>query len=216
MEKHNLYYRILDSFQSPECPICFYLTNSIEKYFDNLLYEGVSDSGFIQKFRDNRGMCNTHIYKLASYKDGLAVVSLFSYLSSDETNELKSLNFKHLRLKKRKNCQACEFVKSIEDIALSTVYEFLSDNELKEAYINSHGLCYPHYLNLVRLCKRDLPEWLNTFQISKFEDLISKLKTYLDFQNFSLKDNRPELSYDEQLVYQKAVRIFSGYEGMKF
>ena len=215
MEKHSFYFRMLDSFQSSECPACSFLSDSIEKYFDDLLYEGAADFGFIRNFRKENGFCNFHAYKLASYKNGLAAASLFRYLVRDRLEEFQSGNFPQQLYAQRK-CLACDFTFKTEKNYLSTFCEFLDDPELRDAFLQSGGLCLPHFAVLSGLLHGKLPPWLLEFQISQYEKLKSQLENYLDFQNYSLGGKRPDLTYEEQLVYQKATRLFSGYEGMKF
>jgi len=214
MEKHSFYFRILESFQSLECPLCFYVNESIERYFDSLLYEGVNDFGFIQKFRDNKGFCNFHTYKLLSYKNATSTASLYFYIFKDILPDLKSFNKK--KLHKNDSCQVCDLVDSIERMYLSSFVNFSVEKEFKEQFLKSAGFCLPHFLNLDEFFKKGIPAWLLDFQYKKFEEIFSNIKSYLDFKNFSLGDKRPKLNREEQLIYQKAIKMFSGYNGKKY
>ncbi|MEJ5284055.1 MAG: hypothetical protein ACP5Q5_03450 [Brevinematia bacterium] len=49
------------------------------------------------------------------------------------------------------------------------------------------------------------------FEYKKFEKIFSALRRYLDSKNVSLKEKRPKLTYEEELIYQKALKLFSGY-----
>ncbi len=216
MEKHTFYYKIMDSFQADECPACFYLSGAMEKYFDDLLYEGVNDFGFIGKFRENKGFCNFHSYKFLGYKNAMASASLYYYLSMDKLDEMKSISPANPGLTQTKDCQACDFARSSENMYISSLKDFMIEEEFKGSFLNSHGLCVPHYLKLIKKYKNRPPEWIKSFQISIFEEIFSKLKNFIDFRNYSLGGGRPDLTYEEQLIYQKAVRMFSGYEGMKY
>ncbi len=89
MEKHNLYFKVLESFSTKECPLCSYVTTLIENYYDNILYEGVNDFGFIKKFRKNRGFCNFHTHKLLSYKRTSEIAFVYFYLYRDLVNNLE-------------------------------------------------------------------------------------------------------------------------------
>lgn len=213
MEKHILYYRIIESFKSPECPVCAFVREATEKYFDDLLYEGVSDFGFIRTFRKNRGFCNTHAHKLMSYKDGLAVASLYRYLSVDIVRALCSPQ--SIRCTPVKKCQACEFILSMEDMYFSGFSRYIDkDDEFNVALKESSGLCYPHYSWYKKKYRRNLPDWFHEFQRMYFERIESELERFIDSRNVTLGERRPDLTEEEQMVYQKAVRVFSGYEGM--
>ncbi|NPV00259.1 MAG: hypothetical protein HPY53_02645 [Brevinematales bacterium] len=215
MEKHNLFYELLESLQKHQCSACFYMQNSISRYFDNILYESVMDSGFIANFRKNEGFCNDHAYKFLSYKDGLATARLYYYLSQDININLKKENRIGYGFRKHYGCQICDFIQSTEEIIIDAIGEYLFEPEYENAFKSSYCLCYPHYMRLIKASKRKLPKWLIDFHNLKFDEITEKLKSYLDFQNFSLGDKRPQLTYEEQLIYQEAVRFFSGYEGMK-
>ena len=212
MEKHNLYYRILESLGGGECPVCSYLAKSAEKYFDDLLYEGVTDPGFVRKFRGNRGFCNAHAYKLLSYKDGLAVARLYSYLSRDSLGSFAGAAGAERRAAGR--CPACESQKSTESVVAGAFREYLEDAEFRDAFLGSDGLCHHHYLRVARLFGKDVPSWFVDFQFSRLQELSRKIDALLDFGNYSLGGKKPDLGYEDQLVYQKAVRFFSGFEGM--
>jgi hypothetical protein len=215
MEKHNLYFRIIESFKNKECPACAFLTDAIEKYYDDLVYEGVTDYGFIADFRKNKGFCNRHSHKLLSCKSSLATASLYAYVSRDVVDEQKKQEKPNHKNTGRKIWQACSFIENIEDVYASSFASFIDDADLKTAFLATSGLCYPHYLSVQRFLHGGEFSWLYNFQVEKFEEAHIALKRYLYSQNFSLGDKRPELTYDEQLIYQRALRMFSGYDGMK-
>jgi hypothetical protein len=214
MEKHSFYFRIIESFESNECPLCFYVNEEVERYFDSLLYEGVNDFGFIQKFRENKGFCNFHTYKLLSYKNATSTATLYFYLFKDILSDLKSFNKKNL--KRSKSCQVCELIDSIERMYLSSFVNFSIEEEFKEKFLKSAGFCLPHFLDLSEFFKKEMPQWLLDFQYKKFEQIFTDIKNYLDFMNFSLGEKRPKLTREQQLIYQKAIKMFSGYNGKKY
>ena len=49
--KQVSYFAIVDACHTKECPVCWLVKARIEKYFDTLLFEGVNDVGFRDRFR---------------------------------------------------------------------------------------------------------------------------------------------------------------------
>ncbi len=215
MEKHNLYFKVLEGFSTKECPLCNYVTTLIENYYDNILYEGVNDFGFIKKFRKNRGFCNFHAHKLLSYKRTSEIASVYFYLYRDLVNNLEEEKVFSLN---ENNCQVCEFVSSIEFDYLHTFINFIEkEHEFKKEFLASDGFCLPHFNDLVNLYKKfrlKASESIIDFHLKKYNEIYKNIERYLDFKNVSSR-TRTELSYEEQLIYQKAIKVFSGYEGKK-
>ncbi|MCX7821804.1 MAG: DUF6062 family protein [Brevinematales bacterium] len=214
MEKHNLYFRVLESFDSKNCPFCYFVESAIEKYFNDILYEGVNDFGFIKKFRETRGFCNFHSYKLLSYKNAISIASLYIYLFKDILSDFENLNKRKNNFKKN-NCQACNFIDYTEKMYISTFVNFINEKEVEEKFLKSNGFCVPHFINILESLGKKVPEWFIDFQYKKFENIFFDLKRYLDSKNVSLKEKVPKLTYEEELIYQKALKILSGYQGKK-
>lgn len=212
MEKHNLYFRMVESFSASGCPLCFFVEDAVEKYFDNILYEGVNDFGFIEKFRKNKGFCNFHTYKLLSYKNAISTASLYFYLFKDILEDLKNVKREKFSLSKH-SCQVCDFVNDTEKMYISTFVVFIDEKELKENFVKSYGFCLPHFINFIDYSGKKIPEWFFEFEYEKFEKIFSSLKIYLDSKNVSLKEKKLKLTYEEELIYQKALKFFSGYSG---
>jgi len=154
MEKHNFYFKILETFERSECPLCFYINESLEKYFDQLLYEGVNDFNFIEKFRENKGFCNFHTYKLLSYKNATSTASLYYYLFKDILPDLKKFN--RNKLIKNNSCQVCEFVDSNEKMYLESFVNYLNEEEFKDQFLKSSGFCLPHLINIDEYFKKKI------------------------------------------------------------
>ncbi len=211
-EKHLPYFKVLDSFNAKECPICFLMRSGIEKYFDSLLYENINNASFRKKFRDNHGFCNYHSYQFLGYNDGLAISLTHRELLIDMIERLEAKSIKYPSRKKSDMCIVCELSKETEVRHISVMIEYLDDKEFKSKLLASEGLCIPHYEMLSAQIKV-LPKWFADFHIKRYKEVLGKLDKYLDNCNFSLGDKRPLLAYDEQLIWKKTVKILFGFEG---
>ncbi|HEY1405880.1 MAG TPA: hypothetical protein VF857_04665, partial [Spirochaetota bacterium] len=76
--------------------------------------------------------------------------------------------------------------------------------------LESNGFCVPHLQELLgRLGK--IPKWFTDFHEKRYAEIINSLDRYIDFENFTLGDKRPDLTRDEQLYWRKAVRFMTGF-----
>ena len=214
-EKHLSYYKLIDAFQTDECPVCFITKQRIENYFDNLLYENINDVEFRKQFNENYGFCNYHSYKFLSYNDGLAISLTHKTLLIEKIKEFQlKTDKKILRYLKPKNkkCMVCKLSIEIEDRYLSIIQEYIDDPEFKESFLCSKGLCIPHYELLLARIKK-IPEWISDFHIKNYSELLKKLEKYLDNCNFSPKKEHLILLDDEKVIWKKIINVLFGYEG---
>jgi hypothetical protein len=210
--KHLAYFTMIDACRSKECPICWLVKKQIENYFDTLLYENVNDIGFRNRFRADYGFCNYHTYKFASYNDGLAVALTHRDLLKMTLDGLNTRGNRYLMQQETKGCLVCQMSAEEEIRDITVICDFLHDPEFKNAFLGSEGLCLPHYRGLVKQ-SNVLPHWLTEFQLRQYAELLQQLERYLESCNFSLGDQRPVLTREESLVWQKVVNMLFGYEG---
>ena len=211
-EKHLPYFKVLDSFNTKECPVCFLVKDRIDRYFDNLIYENINDVGFRKQFRENQGFCNYHSFKFLSYNDGLAISITHRDLLIDIIEKFNEKDVKSSLRKRASKCIICGLIKEVETRYISVIIEYLNDDEFKSKLLSSEGLCIPHYKILLTEMKA-LPKWLTDFHIKRYNEILTKLDKYLDSCNFSLGDKRPLLTDDEKLIWRKLVKILFGFEG---
>jgi len=211
-EKHLPYFAVLDACETKECPICFLVKDGIERYFNNLLYENINDSGFRKKFRKNFGFCNYHSYKFLSYNDTLAISLTHRDLLIDIIHKLKTGDIRYPPRKNTNKCIVCELIKEVEERYISVIIEYLDDEEFKRKFLASEGLCIPHYESLLAKMKSP-PKWLVDFNIKRYKEILSRVDRYIDSCNFSLGDKRPILADNEKLIAKQVIRTLFGFEG---
>ncbi|MFH1368852.1 MAG: DUF6062 family protein [Elusimicrobiota bacterium] len=208
-EKHMPYYELLNACGKNECPVCFLVKHGIKRYFDSLLYESVNDVGLRQEFVSDKGFCNFHSYKLLGYHDDLA----FSIMHLDLLrNEIKELKVSRLKPKETKNCIVCKLSRASEIRYIGLIKDYLNDEEFKIRFLESKGLCVPHYEMLKSEVKK-LPKWFNSFQIKKYEELYEYLDRFNDSFNASHGRKRLALTDDEKESCNRTARTLFGYEG---
>jgi len=214
-EKHIPYFEVMDSLEVNECPICYLISDRIEKYFDTLLYEQITDFGFRKEFSKNQGFCKFHSYKFLSYNDGLAVSLTHRDLIENAINEFSTKKIKLFRklfkIENKKTCMVCKYQNKIEKHYISVLNDYLDDLELKNKFLSSEGLCIFHYRILFKM-NSNLPDWFRQFHINKYKELLRQIDKYIDSCNCTLGDKRPELNNNEKTIWKTAVKILFGKE----
>ncbi len=213
-EKHLPFFNILKALKGSECPVCLLIKKSIESYFEGLLYENINDVGFRTCFNEQNGFCNFHSYKFLRYNDGLAVSLVYKDLL---LKRIKLFNGIYpitiiRKMNNSKDCLVCELALNAEKRYISEMIKYVNDDEFKNEFMKSKGLCIPHTEILVKRIKK-LPKWIHDFNLTKYKELSEKLDKYIESCNVSIGENRPVLSQEEALEWRKVVGILYGFEG---
>lgn len=106
----------------------------------------------------------------------------------------------------------CELVKDAEARYVSVIVKYLDDEEFKNKFLVSEGLCVPHYESLLAKLKSP-PKWLIDFHIKRYNELLYRLDRYIDSCNFLLGDKRPIPTDNEKLIARQIIRTLFGFEG---
>lgn len=212
--KHLAYFAVLEACESGECPVCKLITTGIEQYFETLLYENVNDRGVRMRFRANFGFCNEHTYQFATYNDGLAIAlthrDLFVEMLGSLPDSKKSLS---LLTRQTTRCEVCEVAADLERRNLALIQQYAHDPEFQQHFRASVGLCFPHYQALLDRYPDEPPAWITAFHQERYTQLLAAIDRYLESCNFSLGDQRPVLTREESLCWQKLVRTLYGCRG---
>jgi hypothetical protein len=224
VDKHINFFELQKACESPGCPLCRIVAARAERYIDNMLFEHVSDRGFRAKFRAAGGFCNFHARNLESFRDGLAVAILGRDIMEDALDTFKS--HKTAGLKKRKpkgQCPVCEERDRIENEYLTFLLETTGDSgeeqELREAFTASGGLCVPHYEKLLQIGARTsgriggpVPLWLREFHENRFEALLRRTGRFIELSAYGRQDEFAALSPEDQVVWQELAKTLRGGE----
>lgn len=201
MEKHLPYFKLIEELNKKECPICKIIKEEIDLYCQNLFYEYINDVSFRKAFRENFGFCNFHNYLLISYRDVLGISILLKDLF-----EILQKRRKNSFFKKKTKCLLCNLEEDISKRYISIIADFKEDKEFREKYLNSCGLCIPHYDMLKKYC-RTIPTYIVEHQKEMEKYYLNYLEKDIDKLNYKgieIKNFSP--------IYEEAAKFLWGYK----
>jgi hypothetical protein len=207
IEKHINFFEMQKASEKKGCPLCRIISDRTFRYIDSTLFEHITDRQFRALFRAAGGFCSVHSKNLVSFRDGLAVAILSSDILEDRIASFEKKAF----WKPKGRCPVCLEQEKIEQEYL----DFLSrsggnsreEQELREFFTSSDGLCAPHYAGLLFLPsgkKRTVPQWIRDFQEQKFKELKVRLEKFIEFSAYGRQAEFAQLSEKDQLVWKEA------------
>ncbi|MBT9169581.1 MAG: hypothetical protein DDT19_02943 [Syntrophomonadaceae bacterium] len=169
MDKHICYFNLVDALKMEGCPICRLSQRSLERFFDNLLYENVNDPWIRRRIRKSLGFCKQHSTELIKAAkragDNLGIAIIYEDMLSAARADLEKIDplqarnslFRLVSRKKPvskavlsellllgRNCLACEHQRLTEDSYIFTLNQFLTDTMFMGLFVESDGLCLLH------------------------------------------------------------------------
>ncbi|MHB1417604.1 MAG: DUF6062 family protein [Chloroflexota bacterium] len=165
--KHMSYFDLMEALGNEGCPICKLAGRTAFRFLDILSYENVNDPGIRAQLRASRGFCNYHAWQFFDEADdglGTAIIygdivdSLLKVLDGDRTG-FRSADIQQLtaalrrpgraaalaeRMAPEGECLACLQLDGSAHRYVDTLLAHLAEEELRERYLASHGLCLPH------------------------------------------------------------------------
>jgi len=207
IEKHINFFELEKASQKPGCPLCTIISDRAHRYMDNTLFEHITNRGFRALFRAAGGFCSFHSRGLVSFRDGLAV----AILSRDILEDRIACFEKKQHWKPKGRCPVCVERDKIEqeylDFLASSGGNSTEEQELREFFSASDGLCAPHYAALLftpKGSKRNVPEWLKNFQELKFKELKKRLDVFIELSAYGRQKEFAELNKKDQVVWKEA------------
>jgi hypothetical protein len=212
IEKHINFFELQKACEKPGCPLCTIVSDRAYKYIDNTLFENITNRGFRALFRAAGGFCSFHTRKLISFRDGLAV----AILSRDIVEDRIACFEKKRQWRPKGRCPVCVEREKIEQEYL----DFLSksggnskeEQELREYFTSSDGLCAPHYAGLLftlKGAKRTVPIWIKDFQEEKFKELKKRLDAFIELSSFGRQKEFAALNEKDKTVWKEAAACLS-------
>ena len=215
VDRHINFFELQKAAEKPGCPLCRIVTDRADRYIDNLLFEHVSDRGFRALHREAGGFCAYHSRNLVSFRDGLAVAILSRDILEDRIAGFR----KHKPWKPKGRCPICAEQERIEEEYLGFLAGSAGDSreeeELRQIFTASGGLCAPHYGALLFTPKsrpRAVPEWLRKFQEAKFGDLLNRIDRFIELSAYGRQAEFNALPEKEQLVWKEVALVLRGSE----
>ena len=195
--KDVIYVSIKEALSKEGCPIYRLLKKLEVEAIENLLYEHVLDPQVRNELRRNLGFCNYHSWLLVNYvlknpwigQLGVSIIYedlLSTFLSKLREDEIIS----------NKNCELCRRVKYFEETYVNAFAKYLSSLDLiNDCRDPPSVLCSKHLRYIIGLIKDDnLRKELINIQVSKVENILSKLRSFIRKQDYRIKE---EVSREE-------------------
>ena len=176
-----------------ECLICSIENNLEEKYVDFYLGDSVMQPDIRQKI-NKIGFCNKHYEMMYSRTKklplGLACYTRLEYIKKDLDKYFDTILSEEKNLKKSGALDASEYIQnitstcavceSVEENIKRYLYTFIhlwkTEEEFREAFLNSKGLCLKHFAELIEFSKKEMPDKI-TLNLTK--DLVKAQKKNL-------------------------------------
>ena len=217
MEKSILTAQLEDALEKNICPIC-YLTNDSEySYLDSFLYERVNDGPTRAELRKSKGFCKYHSYRLIEVGKkeasgvNLGIAIVYKDLISSVSKELELADRKKIRDKDKyigMNCPACRIIEKTEKTYIEKISEYISDEDLKEKYLQSRGLCMNHFYKTYDcIVKEEARKFLKEDQLKRLQLISQELTEYIRKQDYRFKDTPLGNEIDSWL---RAIQCYAG------
>jgi hypothetical protein len=226
-----MYFDLLEAFKQPGCPVCLLSERSVRHYLDGLFYELVNDPGARDTLLKSHGFCAEHAGLLLETRIAEALGASIIYKNIvkiilekfPKPSPPSSSSPKPSRPKERTRlirefisaseptgrCPVCEQREAASDRALEALSNSLDDENMRLAYQDSDGLCFPH-LNLLlqRIKGTGTVKFLLSVTQEKLEALQAEMgelirKNDYRFQSEGITDR-------EGRAWTKAMRMLSG------
>lgn len=222
MTKPFSYFNLIEAFGEPGCAACRLLLQDDAKYIDTMLYEYVNKHVTNDAFREGRGLCNRHAWMMLNHGGNALGVAILYDATLDEV--LKIIDDTPVggfrlrggasladRLEPTRNCLICQRVAESEKNYLRTLMDNLDDERMQDAYVQSDGLCLPHFRTALRQsnnAKRQL--LLITTQRDIWRRLKAQVMEFMRKHNEHVDEAIEEGEHDSWL---RALARMAGEEG---
>jgi hypothetical protein len=223
--KHIPYFNLLDALKESGCAICTLIKKSVHKSMDDFLYERVNDPGVRKEIRESFGFCNRHAWQMQKFGDGFGLSIIYHYLlgllidKTDKQMDAKTLIKGLLQDKEMRNfqkiqntCMVCKEAKEVERRYIEVFIENFEDAELQFAFKSSFGLCLPHLLTLLKLCKdAKISAEILRIESAKIKSIIEELKEFERKHDYRFSEEKFGREGDSWI---RAIEKLIGKEGV--
>jgi len=203
----------------PGCPLCRLAREDDGRYLRNLLREGLSSAGMLDRLVLSGGFCREHAWNLQrmeeqEWRDGLTNASyqrvvVAETLASFDTTSARRARSRARRSRPSAACPACAQRVRAAEIAVSKVAEALADRPTLELFTQRReGFCLPHYR---ALSDEELPETTRRLLRELHRDQLRRLLDDLDgyIRKHHWDVHEPRLP-GEETSWKDAVAMLSG------
>ncbi|RME72047.1 MAG: hypothetical protein D6784_14150 [Chloroflexi bacterium] len=170
MTKPSAFFDLQQAFQEAGCPFCRLLNRTADQYIDGVLWELVNDPDIRQELSRSRGYCPRHAWLLVRHGASLGAAILMEEVITTLLDLLAQARFDPPppaglgrlfgqrqtgggdaladELSPQTDCPVCALTRTTEARYIRALLDHLP--ELLPYYQNSHGLCLPHFRQVLR------------------------------------------------------------------
>jgi len=218
-------------FEKGGCPICGICARSLERFYFWFVVESYYNPSMIEELKKSYGFCKEHAWKLIETGRDYIIGVMFEYLT--ESTKIKLEHFlKEIRSSKaskksryrwklrrgdfekiretlghRSQCPACESVELNEKYATGQFLAVLKEQEMKDLYVKSGGLCFHHLQQVLSISDESEAVFLIEDEIKRSQRMNDELGEFLRKVAYQ---HRNEPQGAEQNSWIRAAEFFVG------
>lgn len=220
------------------CPICLACNESLNKQWFWFFSESYGFGESVNQYIEHYGFCVQHTLQIKEIEQPWQTSAIYSWIIQNKLPELEKVlealrkysadnerktktSFvigisrrnlkKFLQISKPKgSCIFCDFIRSTEEYQIDSLLRALDDEQVKQLYRKSFGLCMRHFFLVL---ERIDPEFISSareiveLQISRLKELEIDFKEFFRKRDYRFKD---ELRGKEQTAWIRAIKRFIG------
>ena len=224
MQRDMQVFDLLEACAQSGCPVCRLSLKAARRYLDSILYEFANDPGVRDGIRQARGYCNEHAWWMAPdtvHQLGIGIIqqdmveTVLNMIETIPNGRATRHSAQGLlkRLRPTAKCPVCAHVRTMEDIALSALLEYMDDPDLAAALENSSGLCLAHFSRALELVREaDALKRLVGLQRRTLTALRDELAEFIRKNDYHFRDEGLGKEGDSG---RRAIGIVSGKRGVR-
>jgi len=224
MQRDMQVFDLLEACAQSGCPVCRLSLKAARRYLDSILYEFANDPGVRDGIRQARGYCNEHAWWMAPdtvHQLGIGIIqqdmveTVLNMIETIPNGRAARHSAQGLlkRLRPTAKCPVCAHVRTMEDIALSALLEYMDDPDLAAALENSSGLCLAHFSRALELVREaDALKRLVGLQRRTLTALRDELAEFIRKNDYHFRDEGLGKEGDSG---RRAIGIVSGKRGVR-
>lgn len=231
------FYDLIDQFARPGCAVCHLLLADVERLLDSILYEFATEPDMQTDFRDSRGLCAEHGWRMVQIgaarggalniaklyerplADALALLGQVTPDAGAQAGLMRRLFAQHpnaaliAALEPEHPCIACKLLNASEAQIIAILGDHVGDARLRAAFAASEGVCLPHFrLTLRHTQDTERARLLIETQSAIWSRLQAELTEFIRKSNYQYADEG--LTGAESTSWQRVVARLGGERGV--
>lgn len=213
-----------------DCPVCYLCEEDLRNFFRWYFYEYYNDSAWTIKTMDSRGFCSKHSSESIRMGKEHEMSLVYEYVIKSTivkfkrvSEKLKKFEPKNSRIRKvidnkhlqeikkllrpTEVCPICDTVSKRSSRWIENLLTDLKDEEVKQLYLNSYGLCMNHFNRAIESASHQTAKILIQKQTEMLEKLNRDLEEYSRKRDYRYSH---EPKGEEQNAWIRAIRFFTG------